>query len=138
MPAPSPASSVRFCAGKGLYRSHLDKWRQQRREGTLQALSPQRRGPKVDPQAAEIARLRRENGCLQERLRRAENIIAVQKSRRATWRTAGREPERRVARIEMTEELAQTEGTTAACQALGVPRSTLYRVRKAQRQPLDA
>lgn len=64
---------------EGLYRSHLDKWRKQRREGTLQALSPQKRGPKVDPQTAEIARLRRENARLQERLRRAENIIEVQK-----------------------------------------------------------
>jgi transposase len=64
---------------EGLYRSHLDKWRKQRREGTLQALSPQKRGPKVDPQAAEIARLRRENERLQERLRRAETIIEVQK-----------------------------------------------------------
>ena len=64
---------------EGLYRSHLDKWRKQRRQGTLQALSPQKRGPKADPQAAEIARLRRENERLQERLRRAENIIEVQK-----------------------------------------------------------
>ncbi len=46
---------------EGLYRSHLDKWRKARREGTLQALSPQKRGPKADPQAAEIARLQREN-----------------------------------------------------------------------------
>jgi putative transposase len=37
----------------------------------------------------------------------------------------------------MTEELAQSEGTAAACQALGVPRSTLYRVRKAKRQPAE-
>jgi transposase len=64
---------------EGLYRSHLDKWRQARRAGTLQALSPQKRGPKVDLQAAEIARLRRENERLLERLRRAETIIDVQK-----------------------------------------------------------
>jgi transposase len=64
---------------EGLYRSHLDKWRKQRREGTLQALAPQKRGPKVDLQAAEIARLRRENERLLERLRRAETIIDVQK-----------------------------------------------------------
>ena len=64
---------------EGLYRSQLDKWRKQRREGTLQALSPQKRGPKVDLQAAEIARLRRENERLLERLQRAETIIDVQK-----------------------------------------------------------
>ena len=64
---------------EGLYRSHLDKWRQQRREGTLQALSPQKRGRKADPQAAEIARLRRENERLQKRLQSAETIIEFQK-----------------------------------------------------------
>jgi len=64
---------------EGLYRSHLDKWREQRRRGVLQALAPQKRGPKPDPQAAEIVRLRRENERLQQRLQRAETIIEVQK-----------------------------------------------------------
>jgi transposase len=64
---------------EGLYHSHLDKWRKQRRAGAFQALTPQKRGPKPDPQAAEIARLRRENERLQQRLQRAETIIEVQK-----------------------------------------------------------
>jgi transposase len=64
---------------EGIYRSLLDKWRKQRRQGTLQALAPQKRGPKVDPQTAEIARLRRENARLQKRLQQAETIIEVQK-----------------------------------------------------------
>ena len=45
----------------------------------MQALAPQKRGPKPDPQAAEIARLRHENERLQQRLQRAETIIEVQK-----------------------------------------------------------
>lgn len=64
---------------EGLYSSHLDKWRMQRQRGVLRALAPQKRGPKVDPQAAEIARLRRENERLQVRLEQAETIIEVQK-----------------------------------------------------------
>jgi transposase len=64
---------------EGLYRSHLDKWRKQRRAGTLQALSPQKRGRTADPQAAEIARLRQENARLQKRLQSAETIIEFQK-----------------------------------------------------------
>jgi len=64
---------------EGLYRSHLDKWREQRRAGAMQALTPQQRGRKPDPPAAEIARLRRENERLQQRLQRAETIIEVQK-----------------------------------------------------------
>ena len=65
---------------EGLYRSHLDKWREQRHSGALQALAPQKRGPKPDPQAVEIARLRRENERLQHRLQQAETIIEVQKN----------------------------------------------------------
>ena len=64
---------------EGLYHSLLDKWRKQRREGTLQALAAHRRGPKVDPLAVENARLRRENERLQKRVQRAETIIEVQK-----------------------------------------------------------
>ena len=62
---------------EGLYRSHLDKWRQQER--TQRGLEPQKRGRKPDPQAAEIVRLRRENERLQKRLQQAETIIDVQK-----------------------------------------------------------
>ncbi len=64
---------------EGLYSSLLSKWRQQRARGARAALAPQRRGPKPDPQADEIARLRRENERLQERLQKAETIIEVQK-----------------------------------------------------------
>jgi Transposase. len=64
---------------EGLYRSLLDKWRKQRREGSLQALASHRRGPKVDPLAVENAQLRRENERLQKRLQQAETIIDVQK-----------------------------------------------------------
>ena len=64
---------------EGLYSSLLSKWRQQRAKGALAALAPKRRGPKPDPQAEEIARLRRENERLQERLKKAEMIIEVQK-----------------------------------------------------------
>jgi transposase len=61
---------------EGLYASTLDKWRKQRVRGTLGA---QKRGPQVDEQAAELRRLQRENERLQQQLRRAENIIDIQK-----------------------------------------------------------
>jgi transposase-like protein len=64
---------------EGLYSSHLTTWRRQRERGELEGLSPQKRGPRVDPQAAELARLQRENERLRERLRKAELIIEVQK-----------------------------------------------------------
>jgi transposase len=66
---------------EGLYSSHLSNWRQLRDDGQLQALTPRQRGPKptLDPQAQELARLKKENARLQARLAQAEMIIDVQK-----------------------------------------------------------
>jgi transposase len=64
---------------EGLYSSHLTTWRRQRTRGELQGLTPAKRGRKADPQAAEIARLQRENERLKAQLERAELIIDVQK-----------------------------------------------------------
>jgi len=64
---------------EGLYSSHLTTWRRQRREGQLQGLTPKKRGRKADPQAAEMAALRKENERLRTRLEQAELIIDVQK-----------------------------------------------------------
>jgi transposase len=64
---------------EGLYSSLVSKWREQRERGGLSGLSEQRRGPKVDPNAAELARLQCENKRLKEQLERAELIIDVQK-----------------------------------------------------------
>jgi transposase-like protein len=64
---------------EGLYSSLVSKWREQRERGSLNGLAGQRRGPKVDPNATELARLQRENQRLKEELERAELIIEVQK-----------------------------------------------------------
>ena len=64
---------------EGLYSSHLTTWRQQRRRGERQGLTPAKRGRKADPQAAEITRLQRENERLKAQLARAELIVDVQK-----------------------------------------------------------
>jgi transposase-like protein len=64
---------------EGVYSSSLTNWRRQRERGELDGLSPQKRGPKPDPQAVELARLKREVEHLRERLRKAEMIIDVQK-----------------------------------------------------------
>ena len=64
---------------EGLYASHLTTWRRLRQAGQLAALAPKPRGRKPDPQAAELARLQRENAKLQGQLQRAELIIDAQK-----------------------------------------------------------
>ena len=111
---------------KGLYTSHLDKWRRQRDRGALQALAPQKRGPKVDPQAAEIAWLRRENERLQARLRQPETIIEVQKKTLCAARPVS-ERERRTPMIQAGQQLAETQSVATACMVLGVERSSLNR-----------
>ena len=67
---------------EGIYSSYLSRWRRARDRGQLTALRPQQRGPKRATDVAlarEVARLQRENVRLQDRLDRAETIIAVQK-----------------------------------------------------------
>jgi transposase-like protein len=67
---------------EGIYSSHLARWRRQRAQGELAALEPKRRAapsPESRAQAAELARLQRENHRLQAKLAQAEVIIDVQK-----------------------------------------------------------
>ena len=67
---------------EGLYSSNLVTWRRQRDKGQFGALSPKKRGPKPDPDAAlkrENERLRKQNHRLEQQLKKAEIIIDVQK-----------------------------------------------------------
>ena len=66
---------------EGLYSSLLASWRREREAGVLQALAPQKRGPKSkhDPLAEENQQLRRETQRLTEELRKAEIVIDIQK-----------------------------------------------------------
>jgi transposase len=67
---------------EGLYSSHLSSWRRQHREGLLQGLSPQQRGPKPNAAAAEqreIVRLQKQVSKLEHELEKAHTIIDVQK-----------------------------------------------------------
>ena len=66
---------------EGLYSSLLTDWRRERNAANLQALAPQKRGPKSqhNPFTAELELLRRENQRLAEELRKAEIVIDIQK-----------------------------------------------------------
>lgn len=64
---------------EGLYSSHLTTWRRQREAGQLAGLAAKKRGPKPNPEAEELKRLRKENERLQVRLQQAEAIIEAQK-----------------------------------------------------------
>ncbi len=67
---------------EGLYSSHLSNWRRLRCNGTLQGLASNKRGPKVNPNAAserENSRLKKHILKLEEELLKAHTIIDVQK-----------------------------------------------------------
>jgi transposase len=73
---------------EGVYSSTLCDWRRQREAGTLGALTPPRRGPKaleVNPLAAKVALLEKNNAHLTRSLARAEAIITVQKNLPTCW-----------------------------------------------------
>ncbi len=61
---------------EGLYSQLISKWRYQRQNVRLERQKP---GPKANPAAQELKRLRQENERLRKRLERAELIIEVQK-----------------------------------------------------------
>lgn len=64
---------------EGLYSQIISKWRQQRTRDGIDGLGPQKRGPKANREVAEVARLKRENQRLRQKLAQAELIIEVQK-----------------------------------------------------------
>ena len=66
---------------EGLYSSLLTYWRRERAQGILEALTPQKRGPKSkrNPLEEENLKLQRQNARLTEDLRKAHIIIDVQK-----------------------------------------------------------
>jgi transposase-like protein len=77
---------------EGLYSSNLTSWRRQRDAGELAPGAVKRRGRKANPEAAEAAKLRRENERLRSQLEQAELIIVAQKKlAQALERTLSRE-----------------------------------------------
>lgn len=82
---------------EGLYSSLLATWRRERDAGALQALAPQKRGPKSkrDPLAEGNLQLRRETERLIEELRKAEIVIDIQKKWPLCWAVRSRPASRR-------------------------------------------
>jgi transposase len=65
-----------------VYSSSLSTWRRQIKAGDLNALAPQKRGPKADPgkaHAQQLAQLTRERDRLKSQLDKAQLVIEVQK-----------------------------------------------------------
>jgi transposase len=79
--AATPGGVGALLRREGLYSSLLAYWRRERANGILEALTPQKRGPKSkrNPLEEENQKLRRQNARLTEDLRKAQIIIDVQK-----------------------------------------------------------
>jgi transposase len=79
--AATPGGVGALLRREGLYSSLLAYWRRERADGIIEALTPQKRGPKSKrhPMDEENQKLRRQNARLAEDLRKAHIIIDVQK-----------------------------------------------------------
>ncbi len=76
----SPGQTGTILRREGLYSSHLSKWRQDRRDGSLKALAKKKRGPKGKSAAElEVEQLRKENARLARELEKANIVIGAQK-----------------------------------------------------------
>ena len=77
----SPAERGAYLRKKGLYSSHISRWRQQLQKSPVGVLTDGNPGRKQtkDPSAARILQLERENERLNRKLKQAETIIDVQK-----------------------------------------------------------
>jgi transposase-like protein len=79
--AATPGGVGALLRREGLYSSLLAYWRRERAHGIIEALTPQKRGPKSkrNPLQEENLKLQRQNARLTEDLRKAHIIIDVQK-----------------------------------------------------------
>ena len=78
---------------EGLYWSNLQGWRRQREEGTLQALTPRKRGRKskpVNPLDHQLRQVQAENRKLKRKLEKAEIMLDIQKKSRIYWESLWR------------------------------------------------
>src|ERR1035438_8882973 len=71
----SPIERAAICRRERIYSSLLSNWRRQRNSGRPM---PARRGPKADPEHAEIMRLQKQNAALEGKLAKAEQVIDIQ------------------------------------------------------------
>ena len=76
-----PGEVGRLLRREGLYSSHLTEWRRARREGSLQGLTPSKRGRKPaerNPLGAKVHELEAKVARLQKELHTAHTILDVQ------------------------------------------------------------
>ena len=76
-----PGEVARLLRREGLYTSHLSAWRKARRQGSLQGLTPKKRGAKPaqpNPLSAKVRQLEAKVARLEKKLATAHTILEVQ------------------------------------------------------------
>ncbi|MGA7355482.1 MAG: transposase [Candidatus Cybelea sp.] len=86
--AKTPEARGAVLRREGIYSSHIALWRQKRDGGGKTALD-RKRGPKPNPQARELERLRRQNERLLKRTAQLEKIVEVQGKMQALLQELG-------------------------------------------------
>ena len=86
--AQTPEARGAVLRREGIYTSHITHWRQKRESGGSAALD-RKRGPKPDPHAREVERLRRENERPLKRNAQLEKIVEVQGKMQALLQELG-------------------------------------------------
>jgi transposase len=86
--AKTPEARGAVLRREGIYSSHIALWRQKRDGGGKAALD-RKRGPKPNPQARELEKLRRENQRQAKRIDQLEKIVEVQGKMQALLQELG-------------------------------------------------
>ena len=86
--AKTPEARGAVLRREGIYSSHIALWRQKRDSGGKAALD-RKRGPKPNPQARELERLRRKNQKQAKRIDQLEKIVEVQGKMQALLQELG-------------------------------------------------
>ena len=86
--AKTPEARGAVLRREGIYSSHIALWRQKRDSGGKAAFD-RKRGPKPNPYARELEKLRRENERLLKRTAQLEKIVEVQGKMQALLQELG-------------------------------------------------
>jgi len=86
--ATTPESRGAVLRREGIYSSHIALWRQKRDIGGKAALD-RKRGPKPNPNARELEKLRRQNERLVKRNEQLEKIVEIQGKMQALLQQLG-------------------------------------------------
>lgn len=86
--ATTPEARGAVMRREGIYSSHIALWRKKRDSGGKAALD-RKRGPKPNPQARELEKLRRQNDRLVKRNEQLEKIVEIQGKMQALLQQLG-------------------------------------------------